>query len=301
MSMRLIIVTDESEIEATFQAIQISREEFEIIGIYDIEGEKRGGAIEREGFNKIGDIAGMQYDYILNVNVLEDKVYDILVKLTSADKILNYGAFTQRFLSEGERMECLKDRIRLKYPIPEEAARTVCMGDFTYGSPFVATSGHSAKAKIGKFCSFAKNVMLLLEEDHRTDWNSTYPFNSMMPEFSYIEGHPSSKGDIVIGNDVWIATGARILSGVTIGDGCVIGAHAVVAKSVPAYSVVAGNPGRVVKKRFDDATIEKLTEMQWWDWEYEDIYRVIPLLQSAQIDSLYEYYLKNVKNDTKAD
>lgn len=209
-----------------------------------------------------------------------------------------YSGYRQiQVLDERERMESLKCKIRQKYPLSEEAQKKVEIGDFTYGSPFVATSGNAAKVKIGKFCSFAKNVMLLLEEDHRTDWVSTYPFNTMMPEISYIEGHPHAKGDIVIGNDVWVATEARILSGVTIGDGAVIAANAVVAKSVPPYSVVVGNPGRVVKQRFDDITVERLLEMKWWDWEYEDIYHVIPLLQSNQMDALYKYYLEHVKKD----
>lgn len=96
------------------------------------------------------------------------------------------------------------------------------------------------------------------------------------------------------GNDVWLAQGATILSGVTIGDGCVIGANAVVAGSVPPYSIAVGNPAKVIKKRFSDETIVKLQEMRWWDWSYEDIYRVIPLLQSSDIEGLYKYYGEHI-------
>lgn len=93
---------------------------------------------------------------------------------------------------------------------------------------------------------------------------------------------------------MWLGHESTILSGVTIGDGCVVGANAVVASSVPPYSIVAGNPAKIIRKRFSDETIAKLQEMKWWDWSYENIYRAIPLLQSSDIEGLYKYYREYV-------
>ena len=211
-------------------------------------------------------------------------------------QVLKYYSYLQK--SGAEKMELLAKRVRQQYPVPE--TDKVSVGDFTYGAPFIATSNDTAKACIGKFCSFAKDVTMLLEEDHRTEWNSTYPFNTWMEEFSYNKKHPTSKGDIIIGNDVWIATNATILSGVTIGDGAVVAANTVVVKDVPPYSIVAGNPGRIVKMRFDEQTRARLLEMKWWDWDYEDIYNVIPILQSEQIDALYDYYITHVQSKNKS-
>ncbi len=119
---------------------------------------------------------------------------------------------------------------------------------------------------------------------------ATAPFNEMIEEFGYIEGHPASKGDIIIGNDVWIASRCIILSGVHIGNGSVIAANTVVAKDVEPYTIFGGNPARVIRKRFDDQTIKKLEEIQWWNWEYEYIYDAVPILQSNRIDQLFRYY-----------
>ena len=109
---------------------------------------------------------------------------------------------------------------------------------------------------------------------------------------SDIEGHPTSKGDVVIGNDVWIGYGSTILSGVEIGDGAVIASGSVVTKSIPAYTIVAGVPAQVMRKRFNEDIVEKLLEMRWWDWPYEQIYEVIPLLQNDQVEELITFWRK---------
>jgi hypothetical protein len=101
---------------------------------------------------------------------------------------------------------------------------------------------------------------------------------------SAITGHPKSKGDVVIGNDVWIGTEAVIMSGVTIGDGAVIGARAVVAKDVPPYSIAVGNPARVVKTRFDQKTVNRLLTIKWWDWDEATIEAHMPLLLSGNME-----------------
>ena len=95
-----------------------------------------------------------------------------------------------------------------------------------------------------------------------------------------------NKGDTVIGNDVWIGYEAVIMPGVTIGDGAIIGTRAVVAGNVPPYTIVGGVPAKPIRKRFDDATIEKLEAMRWWDWDKEKIKRSIPLIQSGNIAAL---------------
>ena len=124
------------------------------------------------------------------------------------------------------------------------------IGDYSYfgGKPRILDWNNNAKLKIGKFCSIAENVKIFLNADHRIDWITTYPPNLVCKDLSKIKGHPTTKGDIIIGNDVWIGAGASILSGVKIGDGAVIGAHAIVTKDVEPYSVVAGNPAVKIRE-----------------------------------------------------
>lgn len=154
------------------------------------------------------------------------------------------------------------------------------IGDYTYGFFGVREWDNKTKLKIGKFCSISGDVLFILGGEHRKDFISTYPFNALMKSFSYIEGHPASKGDIIVGNDVWIAHGVKILSGVTIGDGAIIGANSVVTKDIPPYAIAVGSPAKVVKYRFDEDTITKLLKIKWWNFKEEEIVKIIPLLQS---------------------
>jgi acetyltransferase-like isoleucine patch superfamily enzyme len=161
------------------------------------------------------------------------------------------------------------------------------IGDFTYGQPHVIDFNDGLQLHIGKFCSLATHILIILGGMHAYKFLSQYPLHVFLKN----EPHKDlefNKGDIYIGNDVWIATGATILSGVTIGDGAVIGARSVVAKDIPAYSVAVGNPARVIKKRFDDDTIEKLLEIKWWDWPVQKIKDNIDILCSYDIDKLYD-------------
>lgn len=170
------------------------------------------------------------------------------------------------------------------------------IGDFTYGvgapgicSPKVETWGDAATLKIGKFCSFAPNVTIMLGNgDHRPDFVTTYPFNILFDEFSHIPKFPATKGDVIIGNDVWVCQGALILSGVTIGDGAVIGANSVVTKEVEPYSIVAGNPAKQVRKRFDQKTIDALLDIRWWNWNIRQIQRNMPTLLSNRVNEFIE-------------
>ena len=121
------------------------------------------------------------------------------------------------------------------------------------------------------------------------DWISTYPFNvftNSFPNAKSIKGHPWSKGNVNIGNDVWIGQNATILSGINIGHGAVIATNAVVTKDVKDYEVVAGNPAKVIKKRFDEDTINRLLELKWWDWDSEKVNSNVEILCSGNVDRI---------------
>jgi acetyltransferase-like isoleucine patch superfamily enzyme len=174
------------------------------------------------------------------------------------------------------------------------------IGEGTYGDPVVLAWNEGTTLRIGRYCSIAKGVTIALGGEHRLDWVTTYPFSAIAPEAAAIAGHPRSKGDVVIGNDVWIGREALILSGVTIGNGAVIGARSVVARDVAPYSIVAGNPGRAVRSRFDERTIEQLEAIRWWDWPREKITEALPLLLSPRLDAFLEKYGKACCHDSHA-
>lgn len=168
------------------------------------------------------------------------------------------------------------------------------VGDFTYGQPKICSWGEGTRLKIGKFCSIAWVVTIFLGGEHRSDWVTTYPFNTLMDVFASIKGHPKSKGDVIIGNDVWLGSGAFILSGVTIGSGAIVGANATVTRDVPPYAIVAGNPAKLIRYRFAPDVIEKLLAVAWWDWDDASICRAVPILQSGDIEALFQFYDKEV-------
>ena len=189
-------------------------------------------------------------------------------------------------------LENLRARLREKYRYLDKSK--IEIGDFTYGEPIIrswARDGEeNARCIIGKFCSIGGNVQIILGGNHRNDWVTTYPFNQLLPEnYGYIKGHPATKGDVIIGNDVWIGSDVKILSGVHIGDGATIAASAVVAKDVPAYAVVAGNPAVLKKWRTIGLHIDYLMVAKWWDWPLEKIAGAIPYLQSNDIRGLIKY------------
>ena len=162
------------------------------------------------------------------------------------------------------------------------------IGRHTYGKPLVRWypgDDESLRVRIGSFVAIADDVVMMIGGEHRPDWVSTYPFRIRfeMPG-GYEDGHPASKGDIVVGNDVWIGRGARFLSGVKVGDGAVIGAYSVVGGDVRPYAIVAGNPAREVRRRFSDEQVEALLRIRWWDWDDEKIKEAVPQLCSDSID-----------------
>ena len=147
------------------------------------------------------------------------------------------------------------------------------------------------RLKIGKFCSIACGAKFLFTSgNHSMQSLSTYTFPIFYEEWGLdakdIRSAWDNKGDITIGNDVWIGYEAVILSGVTIGDGAIVGARAVVTKDVPPYTIVAGVPARPIRKRFDEETIAKLQALRWWDWDEERLKRCIPAIQAGDIDAL---------------
>lgn len=133
---------------------------------------------------------------------------------------------------------------------------------------------------IGKFCAIAAETKFIMTGDHKLDAISTYPFPIFQKgwETVYDVANLPVRGDIIIGNDVWLGYDSLIKNGVTIGDGSIIAARAVVVKDVPPYAVVAGNPGKVVKLRFDEATIQRLLNIAWWNWDIQKINNNLPLI-----------------------
>jgi len=170
------------------------------------------------------------------------------------------------------------------------------IGDWTYGRPIILDWGDGSKVRIGKFCSIAPHVLILVGGEHRSEWVTTYPFREL-----WMEAEPPSvsitsrsKGDVIIQNDVWIGTRAIILSGVTIGNGAVIGAGSVVTRDVPPYAIVAGTPAHLLRMRFNATDIEKLQHIAWWEWPHEKIREAWPLLMSDDVRSFIAKYDKEV-------
>jgi acetyltransferase-like isoleucine patch superfamily enzyme len=160
-------------------------------------------------------------------------------------------------------------------------------GKYTYGNPKIHWENNNAKLIVGNFCSIASNVNIYLGGNHRTDLVSTYPFGHLhQNKFNIFNGVglPSTKGDVIIGNDVWIGDNVTIMSGVTIGDGAVIANNSHVVKNVEPYSLVGGNPTKLIKYRFTKEQIEKLLEIKWWYWDDQKINKFTPLLCNNNID-----------------
>ncbi|WP_417904564.1 CatB-related O-acetyltransferase [Candidatus Tisiphia endosymbiont of Micropterix aruncella] len=147
---------------------------------------------------------------------------------------------------------------------------------------------HECKLIIGKFCSIAMRTTFIMDDvNHSMDGFSTYPF-FIFENWNNYTPTLDKRRNTVVGNDVWFGANAVIMPGVTIGDGAMIGAYAVVTKDVPPYSIVAGNPSKIIRKRFSDDTINELVQIKWWDWDYNKITRNIEVIVGADIDQLKE-------------
>ncbi|MFC4668188.1 type B chloramphenicol O-acetyltransferase [Seohaeicola nanhaiensis] len=153
---------------------------------------------------------------------------------------------------------------------------------------------------IGSFCSIGSGAAFVMagNQGHRNDWISTFPFY-WMPEVEAFGGAANgyqAAGDTVVGHDVWIGSEAIVMPGVRIGHGAVIGARALVTRDVAPYAVVGGNPARVIRQRFDDRQIGLLLEMGWWDWPEAHLRAVMPILTGGEIEALYGYWRREVRD-----
>ncbi|HMP30547.1 MAG TPA: CatB-related O-acetyltransferase [Saprospiraceae bacterium] len=176
----------------------------------------------------------------------------------------------------------------------------IIVGDYTYYDDFESVENFEKNVKyhfefigdklnIGKFCMIASDVKFIMNgANHLTKAISSYPFaifghgwENAMDGKEY-----PHKGEIIIGNDVWIGYNATIMAGVTVGDGAIIAANATVIKDVAPYTIVGGNPAQQIKKRFDEDTISKLLSLKWWDWDIEKITQNIKTLTGNDIELL---------------
>jgi chloramphenicol O-acetyltransferase type B len=178
------------------------------------------------------------------------------------------------------------ERTRIKF---EQRYPRFELGKHSYGLPIVHDWQDGTTLKIGAYCSIARNVQIFLGGNHRTDWVTTYPFPAFFEEARHISDYARSRGDVVIGNDVWLCTDCTILSGVTIGHGAVIGSGAVVRRDVEPYAIMIGNPAQVAGWRFNEAQRQALLETAWWDWPEEEIRAVVDRLCSSDIEAFLAY------------
>lgn len=165
------------------------------------------------------------------------------------------------------------------------------IGPYSWGHLTVSNRAPGCVLTVGRYCSFAYGTQVLLGGEHRADFVSTYRFGVYPPFKEWTEPVPDSsvgRGDVTIGNDVWIGHQAVVLSGVTLGDGVVVGAGSVVRQNAPPYAVVLGNPARVAGFRFPPEQIEALLRIAWWDWSEERIVQALPLMMSQDIQSFID-------------
>lgn len=184
----------------------------------------------------------------------------------------------------------------LTYVKPTIKNPNIIVGDFTYFGD-VDFENHVThhydfngdKLIIGKFCQIAAGVNFIMNgANHQMNAASTYPFyifRSWQQEAPPMSEMPL-KGDTIVGNDVWIGQNVTILPGVKIGDGAIIGANSTVGSDVDAYTIVAGNPARAIRKRFDDELIELLEELQWWDLPIDEINKLVPYLSCSDLEKV---------------
>ncbi len=147
------------------------------------------------------------------------------------------------------------------------------------------------KLQIGKFCSIACGAKFIFNSaNHTLSSLSTYPFPLFFEEWGSdkkdVTNAWDNKGDIIIGNDVWLGYESVVLAGVTIGDGAIIGARSVVTKDVPSYTIVGGVPAKIIRRRFAEEIISALSRIKWWDWPEEKIRKNLRAIQTGNIDQL---------------
>ena len=176
----------------------------------------------------------------------------------------------------------------------------IMVGDYTYYDDFESVENFEKSVKylfdfigdkliIGKFCMIASDVTFIMNGgNHLSDAISTFPFAIFGEDWSNaMEGKEyPTKGDTIVGNDVWIGYGTTIMPGVTIGDGAIIATKSVVTKDVEPYAIVGGNPAKEIRKRFSEEKIKELLEIQWWDWPIEKITENVQNLTGTNIEDI---------------
>jgi len=174
------------------------------------------------------------------------------------------------------------------------------VGDYSYMTDFSGNRDYAGliapylypgapeRLVIGKFCSIAHGVRFITASSmHPMGGVSTYPFRIFSrDDISAYREECAARGDTVVGNDVWLGFEARVMPGVRIGHGAIVAASAVVSRDVPDYAIVAGNPARVVRMRFDPETVARLLALAWWDWSPEAILAALPALEAGDVAAL---------------
>ena len=182
------------------------------------------------------------------------------------------------------------------YIKPTIKNKNIIVGDFSYiaDSDFESHVKHhydwnGDKLIIGKFCQIASGVEFIMNgANHQMNSVSTFPFYTLegWEQTPPKQNDLPIKGDTIIGNDVWIGQNATILPGVYIGDGAIIGANSVVGSNVEPYTIVAGNPIKIIRKRFDDELIDIMEKFKWWDKSIDEINKLIPILTCSDLDKV---------------
>ena len=239
----------------------------------------------------------MAFDKIVNlVTIFQVNAAEFL-DLSNEEKALVNEQVEEADVPDPTKIHPLKARNEsVVYIKPTITRKNIEVGDFSYfdGSNFEKHVTHhydfiGDKLIIGKFCQIGRNVEFVMNgANHQINSITTYPFYI----FKGWDQKPTDekdlpyKGDTVVGNDVWIGQNVTILPGIHIGDGAIIGANSVVSKDVSPYSVVAGNPIKLIRKRFDDELIGLLLTFKWWNKPIEEIQEILPLLANSNINEI---------------
>jgi virginiamycin A acetyltransferase len=162
-------------------------------------------------------------------------------------------------------------------------------GRHTYGPEpeIIGLPSIGVGSRIGNFCSIAPGLKFIFRGKHMTNWVSTYPFREKWGMDVPLNDLPDHD-PITVGNDVWMATNVKVLQGVKIGDGVVIATESFVTKDVPPYAIVGGHPAGIIRYRFSERQIADLLRIAWWNWDDDEIRKVVPLLTSDNIDKFIE-------------
>lgn len=179
----------------------------------------------------------------------------------------------------------------------------ISVGAYSYFTDFDHVADHAARLapylypgaperlQIGRFCAIAHGVRFITASSmHPMGGVSTYPFRIFSKaDIGIYREEVARRGDTVVGDDVWLGFEARVLPGVTIGHGAIVGACAVVSRDVPPYAVVAGNPAQVVRMRFAPEVVARLLELAWWDWPIEQILAALPAIEAGDVAALERF------------